>query len=83
MYFSDFGLISDFFTSTPLTIICKISTMEHFSYDFMVDSDFQKKSLFASDLTYITVLKERAHSRMLTLQCQDKNLPPTVQHLEQ
>ena len=41
--FSAFSLISDFFTSTPLKSICKISTMEHVSYDFMVDSDFQKK----------------------------------------
>ena len=42
--FSDFSLIPDFFHI--LKIICKISPMEHVSYDFMVDSNFQKKFLY-------------------------------------
>ena len=39
--FSDFSLISDV-TLTALKIIFEIISLEHFSHDFMIDSDFQK-----------------------------------------
>ena len=38
-------LISDFFTS-PLKITFEISSIDHISYDSMIDSDFQKKYLY-------------------------------------
>ena len=44
--FSDFSLISDFYILTPLKTIFKISSKGHVSRDFMVDSDFQKKSSY-------------------------------------
>ena len=56
--FSDFSLISDFFTLTPLKIIFEMSPLEHVSHDFMVDfhSDFQKRpETFSLNQTYIPV----------------------------
>ena len=44
--FSDFNLISDFFTSTPLKTIFEISTFEYIQHDFIIDSDFQKNFLY-------------------------------------
>ena len=44
--YSYFSLISDFFTSTILTIIFKISCEERVSYDTMIDPDYQKKSVY-------------------------------------
>ena len=43
---SDFSLISDFFTSTPLKIIFEILSVEQVTRDFMMDSDFLKKYLY-------------------------------------
>ena len=43
--FSDFSLISDFFTLTILKIIFVISSYERVSCDIMIDPDYQKKSL--------------------------------------
>ena len=44
--FSDFSLISDFFTLTIMKIIFEISSQEKLSHDFIIDPDFQKKSLY-------------------------------------
>ena len=43
--FSDFGLISDFSTSTSLKIIFKIKSLERVLCDFMTDSDCKKEVL--------------------------------------
>ena len=56
--FSDYNLISDFFTLTPLKIVSKISLLERISQGFLIDSDFQKRSFvifqtFTMDPTYI------------------------------
>ena len=40
---SNFSLISDFFTSTPLQIVFEIASLERVSHDFITDSHFQKK----------------------------------------
>ena len=47
--FSDFSLISDFFTSTYLKIIFKISSLDHISHYFIIESGFQKRFCFISD----------------------------------
>ena len=39
-----FGLISDFFTPTPLKTIFEISSVERMSHDFIEDSHVQKNS---------------------------------------
>ena len=41
--FSDFWLISDFFTLTHLKIIFEISSLDRMSHDLFIDSHFQKK----------------------------------------
>ena len=40
---SDFSLISDLFTSTPLKIIFEMSPLVHVLHGFIIVSDFQKK----------------------------------------
>ena len=42
---SDFTLILDSFTLTPLNSLVDISSIEHVSRDFMIDSDFRKSLL--------------------------------------
>ena len=44
--FSDFSLISDLFTWTPVKITFEISSTEHVLYAFLIDSDFQEKYLY-------------------------------------
>ena len=44
--FSDFSLISDFFTLTHVKIILLIPHVEQVSHDSIIDSDFQRKSLY-------------------------------------
>ena len=43
--FSDYNLISDFFTSTPSKIVFEMSSLERMSQGFVIEPDFQKKSL--------------------------------------
>ena len=51
--FSDFILISDFFTLTHVKIIWLIPHLEQVSHDIMIDSDFQRKSLYYFRLFFI------------------------------
>ena len=44
--FSDFCLILEYFTSIPVKLVCEMSSLEHVSRDFNVDSDFQEKYYF-------------------------------------
>ena len=47
--FSGFSPNSDFFTSTPLKLYFLISSLEHLSHDFLIDSDVQKGFHMISD----------------------------------
>ena len=42
--FSDFSLISNFFTLTPLKNISKISSIEYILHDSIINSDYKKKA---------------------------------------
>ena len=44
--FSEFRLVSDFFTLTSLKTIYEISSFDTVSHDFIKDSDFQKTILY-------------------------------------
>ena len=44
--FSDFSLISDFFTATIQKIIFEISSYDRVSSSNIIDPDYQKKSLY-------------------------------------